>query len=203
MAASYSVREAGRSDVRGIADSLCAAFFDDPVAAFIFSSDRFRRAGLTKFFTALLAGYGYMDHGEVWTTDDYTGAAIWMPPPGKAHASLSELLKLLPVVPYALSRNSIKVLKLLAKIEASKPREEHWYLSTLGVIPGLQGHGIGSSLLRPVLEKCDDTGMPAYLESSKERNIPFYRSHGFEVVRELSVGSGTPSVWPMIRKPLS
>ncbi len=200
---SYDVREAGRSDVRGIVGSLCSAFFDDPVAMFVFPYDRFRRVGLAKFFTALLTGYGYIEHGEVWTTDDSVGAAIWLPPPGKTQAGLSELLKLLPVMPYALSRNSIKVLKLLAKIEASKPREEHWYLSTLGVIPDLQGHGVGSSLIRPVLEKCDDTGMPAYLESSKERNIPFYRSHGFEVVRELSVGSGTPTVWPMIRKPIS
>ncbi len=196
------MREAGRSDVKGIVDALCSAFFDDPVAAFVFHYTRYRRVGLAKFFTALLTGYGYIDHGEVWTTGDHMGAAIWLPPPGKTQAGLLDLFKLLPVIPYALSRDSIKVSRLLAKIEASKPREEHWYLSTLGVVPDLQGHGIGSSLIRPVLEKCDSAGMPAYLESSKERNIPFYRSHGFEVVRELSVGRGTPTVWPMIRRPM-
>ncbi len=49
-----------------------------------------------------------------------------------------------------------------------------------------QGKGVGGALMRPVLEHCDAEGIPCYLESSKERNLPFYRRHGFEVVEELS-----------------
>ena len=37
-------------------------------------------------------------------------------------------------------------------------------------------------MISPILERCDHDGLPAYLESSKEKNIPFYRRHGFEVL---------------------
>ncbi len=62
------------------------------------------------------------------------------------------------------------------------PHEPHWYLATLGTAVEQQGKGVGGALLRPVLEHCDAEGLPCYLESSKERNVPFYRRHGFEVV---------------------
>jgi GNAT superfamily N-acetyltransferase len=69
----------------------------------------------------------------------------------------------------------------------------------LGTDPRYQGKGIGSALLAPVLEQCDAEGLPAYLESTKERNVPFYARHGFEVTESFRVGGG-PTVWGMWRK---
>ena len=78
-------------------------------------------------------------------------------------------------------------------------REPHWYLAVLGTDPEAQRMGLASAVLAPVLERCDREGMPAYLESSKAANIPFYNKHGFEVVDELCVPGG-PSLWPMVRR---
>ena len=55
--------------------------------------------------------------------------------------------------------------------------------------------------MRPVLVHCDREGLPCYLESSKERNVPFYRRHGFEVVQEVSLPGDGPSIWTMWREP--
>ncbi len=54
-------------------------------------------------------------------------------------------------------------------------------------------------VIRRGLAKADAAGMPAYLESSKETNIPIYQSFGFEVTGEIALPNG-PTLWPMWRK---
>jgi ribosomal protein S18 acetylase RimI-like enzyme len=76
----------------------------------------------------------------------------------------------------------------------------HWYLFILGTDPAAQGHGLGSALLSDMLARVDASSMPAYLESSNERNIALYGRHGFEVTGEVTIPNG-PRVWPMWRDP--
>ena len=66
------------------------------------------------------------------------------------------------------------------------PKDRHWYLQMLGTQSERQGHGVGSAILTPVLERCDREGERVYLESTKERNIPFYTRHGFQVTEEIT-----------------
>jgi predicted N-acetyltransferase YhbS len=91
-------------------------------------------------------------------------------------------------------------LKTLSVIEKAHPKEPHYYLAILGTRPDRQSRGTGSALMRPVLEKCDADGIPAYLESSKEQNIAFYARFGFEVTGEIQLPNG-PTLWPMWRNP--
>jgi ribosomal protein S18 acetylase RimI-like enzyme len=87
------------------------------------------------------------------------------------------------------------------KVEALHPTEPHWYLFTLGTAPERQGHGVGSALLRSRLAHIDESGEPAYLESSKERNLPLYERFGFKVIDTLPSVAGSPVIWRMWREP--
>jgi ribosomal protein S18 acetylase RimI-like enzyme len=60
---------------------------------------------------------------------------------------------------------------------------------------------VGGRVLQPVLERCDDEGLPAYLESSNPRNWSFYERHGFRPLDELPMPSGAPTVLAMRRDP--
>jgi ribosomal protein S18 acetylase RimI-like enzyme len=82
------------------------------------------------------------------------------------------------------------------------PRQpEHWYLHYLGVVPSRQGRGLGSMLLRPMLERCDREGLPAYLEASSARSRALYERLGFELTgRPVDLPNG-PQMWPMWREP--
>jgi GNAT superfamily N-acetyltransferase len=191
---------AGADDIGPLAAALARAFDDDPLSLYLFGHHRGRAAGLTKFFTIQLR-HTYLRHGEVWTTPDRAGAAMWAPPsmprPGGA-----DLLRILPVLPYLSiwGRKTPDVVHLLTAYDRARPRQAHWYLGTLGTDPDRQGHGVGSALLRVVLDRLDIDGVPAYLESSKERNLAFYARHGFEVTGQIFTPRG-PTLWLMWREP--
>lgn len=77
----------------------------------------------------------------------------------------------------------------------------HWYLWGLGVEPTHQDKGVGSALLQPVLREADKDGLPCYLETQNETNLPFYHKHGFAVMSDGVVPKGSLRVWAMVRKP--
>jgi GNAT superfamily N-acetyltransferase len=110
-------------------------------------------------------------------------------------------MQLLPTFPYIVGKHTVKTLQLLAAIDALHPKEPHWYLATLGTEPARQGQGIGSALLTSALTHVDEEGMPSYLESSKERNVPLYARYGFEVIDEYHGPGDAPTLWRMWREP--
>jgi len=194
-----AVRQAVDADVRGLAAMLARAFDDDPISTYLMPSARRRPPGLRAFFRIQLTA-DFLPFGGVFTTDDRAGAALWAPPGKPVPPQFRVLWATLPVVPYVAGRHFSRSLRFLAQMEAIHPKEPHWYLATLGTDPDHQGQGVGSALLQPVLRLCDAEGTRAYLESSKERNIPFYRRHGFEVTGEVRLAGGPP-VWTMWRDP--
>jgi ribosomal protein S18 acetylase RimI-like enzyme len=90
-----------------------------------------------------------------------------------------------------------EVRSILEQMDEAHPYEPHWHLAFIGVDPVWHGRGIGAALLRHALERIDEKGLPAYLESSNPRNVPLYQRHGFAVIREIRVGD-SPPVIPML-----
>jgi ribosomal protein S18 acetylase RimI-like enzyme len=194
------VVRAAPHDVGPLSAALARAFDDDPLSLYLFGGPRTRAAGLARFFAVQLR-HTYLRHGEVWTTSDRAGAALWAPPTMPRPGGM-DLLRILPVVPYlsVWGRKTPDVVRLLAAYERARPRQSHWYLGTLGTDPDRQGQGVGSALLRVVLDRLDLEGIPAYLESSKESNLAFYSRHGFQVTGQITTPRG-PTLWLMWREP--
>lgn len=51
------------------------------------------------------------------------------------------------------------------------------YLFAIGTLPDMQGKGYGSELIRRGLDQADAADLECWLESSKEKNIPFCAYH--------------------------
>ncbi|MFH1626439.1 MAG: GNAT family N-acetyltransferase, partial [Pseudomonadota bacterium] len=77
---------------------------------------------------------------------------------------------------------------------------KHWYLWIVGVEPQSQGKGYASKLLRPMLTRIDKDGLPCYLETLDERNVPIYEHLGFKVVDESTVPNTSITNWAMLRE---
>lgn len=157
--------------------------------------DRQRRA--PSFYTAVLAHLAPV--ATILTTEAHDGVALWQQPNTQRPGFAAEMLYSLRMLA-ALRAGARRGLRLVAAVEAAHPRTQHWYLSILGIEPERQGRGFGSQLMHPILQHCDREGIAAYLESSKEANIPFYRKLGFEVTGEIRIADG-PTLWPMARTP--
>jgi GNAT superfamily N-acetyltransferase len=191
-----AIRKAAPGDVAALAGALARAFDDDPVMGWLFPDPVRRTRTLPKFFSVHLTKI-VLPHGEVYTTGDLDGGALWEPP-GKWRLGAWGQVRMLPDFIRLFGRRLGLASRGLNLVEAHHPRELHWYLAVLGTEPARQGQGIGSTLMAPILERCDREGLPAYLESSKESNIAFYGRHGFEVTGEIQLPGGPP-VWPMWR----
>jgi len=193
------VRRATARDIPALAGMLARAFVDDPVASWAWRPDDLRLGALERFQAIRLRQL--IGGEEVWTTDDLACAALWAAP-GRWHMSVRETAALVPCFLRArtFARGPLVALGW-DRLERAHPRQPpHFYLAVLGTEPQAQGRGLGSAVLGAVLEQCDNDGVAAYLESSKERNIDFYARHGFRVLEELRLLRG-PSMWKMWRDP--
>jgi ribosomal protein S18 acetylase RimI-like enzyme len=83
---------------------------------------------------------------------------------------------------------------------AHRPVEPCAHLQFLGVEPDLQGRGLGTSLMAPMLAACDRDGVPAHLNATSEQSRALYERNGFVVIKELRTG-GAPPLWSMWRDP--
>jgi len=194
------IKKATDADVPRLAQSLAKAFHDDPVISWMIPDDD-KRLRLGPFGFETWLGKIYMPKAEVYTDEARAVGALWAPP-GKWRMSVGLQARLAPRMFRLFGvRRMPLILKGLATLDKAHPDEQpHYYLGILGTDPDHQGKGLGAAAMQPVLDRCDAEGLGAYLESSKEQNVPFYRRHGFEVTGEIHMPDGPP-LWPMWRDP--
>jgi ribosomal protein S18 acetylase RimI-like enzyme len=190
-----STRVASPADLRPISLVLARAFRSDPVHRWILPTELDWALSSDAFFA--MVARDAMRHGNVYTTEAHEGAALWVPPYPQP-AGAGRRLGMAARWYLALGRRATRIGIELSRIERAHPPLPHWYLAVLGTDPRRQGRGVGSALMEPILERCDADRTPAYLESSKQENVPFYERHGFRVVGELVFRDG-PTVWRMQR----
>jgi GNAT superfamily N-acetyltransferase len=190
----YRVRAATRDDVPAMGYVLAAALHDDPVMAWVLPDETRRRVrlrGIMELFASR-----FQRHGHNRINEAGTGAAVWAPP--GATFSPEEDLRFEAGLVTASAADLSRLGALVELLDEHRPAEPHHYLSLHGVIPDRQGAGIGSALLRSVLDGADRHGVPAYLEATSPRNRDLYERHGFEVRAELRT-SDCPPLWALYR----
>lgn len=192
-------RLATKEEASHAGEILGRAFASDPVIGAFMTAGRRRTARLAKFF-GMECGLTLSGYGEVWLDDDGLGAAIWRRPGGFPEPA-SVQLRMLPRYLVHFPREFFRVSRAMGAIVKEHPKEPpHWYLLAVGIVPEAQGQGRGAALLAPVLQRCDEEGIPAYLEASTDDNARLYERLGFESREEVEALPGV-RVRPMWRPP--
>jgi GNAT superfamily N-acetyltransferase len=197
-----TIRPATVADRAQLANALASAFSEDPLFSWIAGADTGARLEpkMRLMLAALLkANLPKPDH-LIFLDEDGIGGAVWQQP-NRWKMPTGDLLRSMPSMLRAFGMRMPKMIGALTAIEKVHPKEEHYYLEVLGTRRDMQSKGVGSAVLSHMLERCDAEGMPAYLESSNVRNVPFYARHGFVTTGEIDCGKGAPTVTAMWREP--
>lgn len=187
------VRPAWREEAPQLYATLTLAFAGDPLCRWLYPDP----ARYQRHFPALAEAWGgiAVARGSALAVEDVAGAALWLPPGAASDdAAIADLL----VESVALGEQS-DAFRLTQAMGRAHPAEPHWYLPLIGVDPAHQGRGYGSAMLRHALRLSDRSGLPAYLEATNARTIPFYQRHGFEATGRIQIG-GCPPITPMLRR---
>ena len=193
---------AGPADIDAVADDLNEAFRTDPQFCWFLRDDTRREAARLRFMKMLLKEIA-LPTGEVTRPAGGGAVAIWIPSHALGPNSLLQELRVFPTILGATGFGRIGRLAAMRKVmdELHPMARPHAYLWFLGVRPEAQGLGVGSRMLKAGLAKVDAAGLPAYLESSNEANVPLYRRYGFEVMTEFRARPDAPPAWAMWREP--
>ena len=191
------VRRATTEDLDATSQLLARAFLRDPLMRWLIPSDATWNRRGHRYFRLLLARG--LEHGEVFVTEDRSGAAIVRPPVFSEPRGIDRMVQGLRILGLLRAR-APRSRRLAARLRHAHPAEPHWFVSTVGVDADHRGRGIASSLLRPVLERCDAAGVPCAMESSNPDNTPLFRHLGFEVTERIDLDPG-PEVRCMTKAP--
>jgi ribosomal protein S18 acetylase RimI-like enzyme len=195
------VRRATEKDADAVISVLVRAFDADPAIGYLLRQDRKRGEAYHQFFHACF-WHMCFPHGEVWMEAEGLGAALWTPP-GAWEVGIRQVLAMGPSFVRAAGSRILRSVRAIGRVQAIHPKEPHYYLFALGSDPAHQGRGIGSAMLRKVLERCDSDGAAAYLEASTASSARLYARSGFVGKDEFRMGEGAPPIWPMWRAPVT
>lgn len=192
-----AIRSAGAGDRELVVRLLDEAFRDDPVSGWVFPDvvhRRDRHPRLMEVFADAVFAEGRVD-----VTEDGTACALWLSVAADGEQSDEDGPAQLRE---AVDPDNERV-ELVGRLTAGMhpAGRAHEYLWMIAVAPERQGGGLGTALIRAVLDRCDREGLPAYLEASNDRSRRLYERLGFgHTGRALDLPDG-PRMWPMWREP--
>lgn len=67
------------------------------------------------------------------------------------------------------------------------PKDQHWHLGPIGVLPSHRRMGIGSQLMQRFCDEVDNCFGKAYLETDLDENVRFYNKFGFEIASRSTI----------------
>ena len=194
------IRNITPADFGPVTAMLGRAFDDDPWFNYVAAQDSNRVQRLRRWLVRGLTKKTF-PYGETYVTSGCEGAALWIPPGiGGGNRLLSELELRVALLRVSGSGHQ-RVRRAIRLIQQSEPHVPHFELRVIGVDPAFQRRGIAGLLLGPVIERCDQEGIPMSLLCTKERNVGLYERFGFRVTNEIEVPAG-PRLWNMWRTPI-
>lgn len=166
-----------------IINILTHAFADNKSVNYVIRQDQHRMERIRRLMQ--YAVDTCHDFGKVWLSEDQKACALVLLPDSK-RATTKAIKRDFRLATAATGLMNVrKTWTREARIKAKHPETPYCHLWFMAVETGSQGQGLGSNLLKFLVDLYQLQQRPIYLETSTERNLPWYKKSGFEVYDQL------------------
>jgi GNAT superfamily N-acetyltransferase len=169
-----------------VVDILANSFADNRSVNYIIKQDRKKILRLKN-----LMEYSFdtcFTFGEILLSDDRNGCALIIFPEKKRITLKSTLSDIKLIISCTGINNAIKAIQRESAIKKLQRGELIYYLWFIGVEATEQNKGIGTRFMQEIISHCTAMERTIYLETSTEKNIPWYQQFGFTIYNELDFG---------------
>ena len=192
-----------KSHIKPAAEVLTRAFRNDPMSKYFYANELERAKKLPYLFQLVLSYC--VRYGDVYATSpDLEGVAAWLSSDNHP-MTFWRLIRsgLLSAMLNSGRDGSARIRHLEDSTEILHKRLapfKHWYLQIIGVDPQFKGKGCAGRLLRAMFARIDEEGLPCYLETLDEANVPLYEHFGFRVLEKTTIPETKLTNWAMLRE---
>lgn len=181
MEKSKCMKKATYKDREKVVNILCQAFINVLIPNSINfviknSGNRYKRLRALMEFQFDLS----MLNGSIFLSDDHKACILYL---DKFQISLKKVWLEIKLLFKCIGfENTFKILKREKLLATFHPEEEFVHLWLMAVIPGEQGKGIGTKLLKESMSKYENELI--YVETTTLENRTFYQQNGFTIFHE-------------------
>ena len=191
-----------RKDLPAAAKVMAAAFGDDASIRYLLGGEKMGKHDWKYFHCVLKAVFGKCV--MLSADENINSLLVLFPPQLRSVPVLAFLVRggigLYRFFGWGLFLRSLRYEKNCCAVKRKFMTPQTWYCMCFVVSPQLQGQGLGSRLLRPVLNILDSAHIPLYLETHKTVNTSIYGHFGFSVVGTSSIPGTDILQYAMLRK---
>ncbi len=180
------MRQATSNDKKIVVDILVRSFDDNRSVNYLIPQGPSRQ---NKLQGLMQYSFDYCQiFGKVLLSDDEKACALLVYP-DKKKTSLQSIALDIKLAFGAIGITRLRrALQRESIISSLHPDPKICYLWFIGVTPSDQNQGKGTELLNQIVEQNKELNREIFLETSAEKNIPFYRKFGFQIYKELDFG---------------
>ncbi|MFX1498759.1 MAG: GNAT family N-acetyltransferase [Promethearchaeota archaeon] len=143
-------------------------------------------------------------YGSAYATSENLEGIITFVPGKYGNIKIWNIIRSGALIPaLKLNKKYGKLMQGMSKILEEDKRnlniEPYIYLNVIGVSQKFQGKGLGSKLLKFLIEKADAERKSIYLETESEENVRWYEKFGFKVIKKFTLPDLNLPMWEMVR----
>jgi len=177
-----SIRVAQPEELSEAALLTSHAMMNNPMVATAFGGMQERMEAATKIAFERLGGQVYLaeDGGQLVGVMRVTESPNCFPSP-------MTRLRVLPSMLLSVKSSLPALMKWQQVWAQHDPKEHHWHVAALAVLPERQRQGVGTQLMKHFCGYVDSSGGSGYLETDVKDNVSYYEGFGFSVIGEASI----------------